>query len=301
MTISLLEECVHPRIRLDEKLLATMRDERRLGDPADPAPAASVVLIRDAATEPEVHLQMRAATMAFAGGRPVFPGGGIDAGDDDQVANWIGPPARRWAADLGTDPIRAHAIVCGAVRETFEESGYLLASPIDGSSLSMIDTDDWREDRDCLSQRAISLAELLARRGLALRTDWMKPLSVWITPEFEPRRFHTWFFLARCPQEQQVLGVSRESTTSRWITASQALRLADSGELQLLPPQYCTFLQLYGRRDTDEIFSTQNPVPTVRPTVAEDAAGTYLSLPEELVELGVATGRLMYGTTEGQR
>ena len=70
--------------------------------------------------------------MAFAGGMCVFPGGGVDPRDFDAEIGWAGPPPAEWAALLGTDEALARALVCAAVRETFEESGVLLAGPTDG-------------------------------------------------------------------------------------------------------------------------------------------------------------------------
>ena len=69
--------------------------------------------------------------MAFAGGMCVFPGGGVDPRDfDDERSPWAGPPSpAEWARRLGCDEPMARALVCAAVRETFEESGVLLAGP----------------------------------------------------------------------------------------------------------------------------------------------------------------------------
>lgn len=289
-----------PRIRLSEKMLSTVGDASSTLE-GEPARAASVVLLRDSRSGPEVLVQLRASSMAFAGGRPVFPGGRLDPGDGQGIANWAGPSREDWASTLDTDPETATAVVAAAIRETFEESGYLLASTEDGEDIAHLDDDDWRTDRDLLADHRISLADLLAKRRLIPRTDWLKAWSVWVTPEFEPRRFHTWFLIARAPMNQRVLGVSREATSNQWLTADRALREADSGTLQMLPPQYCTFLELHGHRDADAVFAIERPVSTVRPGVATDEDGAYLVLPDQLVELGRRIGELMYQTTEGTR
>jgi len=290
---------VDPQIRLPGKLFQA---EATTTSPADtpPSPAASVILLRDCVAGPEVHLQMRAATMAFARERPVFPGGRVDAADYEPVAAWAGPSVDEWAAVFGADRDQARAVVCAAIRETFEESGFLLASPPDGSPLTALDTADWRADRELLSQHQLSLAQLLARRGLAIRSDWLRAWSIWITPEFEPRRFHTWFLAARGPIQQRVLGVCSEKAASRWITADRALRQADNNELRMLPPQYFTFLQLHRHRDVNSVFGADDPVPTIRPAMAVDTGGAYLSLPDDLVELGIRTGHHMYGMARKQ-
>ena len=67
--------------------------------------------------------------MDFAGGMCVFPGGGVDPRDFDADVAWAGPAPAEWAERLGCDEEMARALVCAAVRETFEESGVLLAGP----------------------------------------------------------------------------------------------------------------------------------------------------------------------------
>ena len=57
-----------------------------------PRHAATVVLLRDAAAGPEVYLLRRAATMAFAAGMHVFPGGSVDPRDGEHATAWTGPP-----------------------------------------------------------------------------------------------------------------------------------------------------------------------------------------------------------------
>ncbi|MCW2829166.1 MAG: hypothetical protein JWQ67_2782, partial [Marmoricola sp.] len=96
-------------------------------EPAEPRNAATVVLMRPGSEGPEVYLLRRQTSMAFAGGMCVFPGGGVDPRDFDHAIAWAGPSPQEWAARLGTDEATARALVCAAVRETFEESGVLLA------------------------------------------------------------------------------------------------------------------------------------------------------------------------------
>ena len=96
-------------------------------EPAEPRNAATVVLLRPATAGPEVYLLRRQISMAFAGGMCVFPGGGVDPRDFDHAVAWAGPAPPSGPRRLGTDEATARALVCAAVRETFEESGVLLA------------------------------------------------------------------------------------------------------------------------------------------------------------------------------
>ena len=87
--------------------------------------------------------------MAFAAGVTVFPGGGVDPTDADADIDWDGPPPVWWAERFGLDEDLAQALVCAAVRETFEECGVLLAGPEEGPirHRRCADTTGYREAR----------------------------------------------------------------------------------------------------------------------------------------------------------
>src|SRR6201989_724891 len=172
-------------------------------EPAVPRDAATVILLRqDAAADEgsgvEAFLLRRTAELEFAPGAYVFPGGSVDASDADPGVGWAGPGPDDFAALLDVPPDRARALVCAAVRETFEESGVLLA----GASRDDLirDSAALAADRHALLAGSASLTEVLARRGLVLRTDLLTPWARWITPEASPRRFGSWFFRARPPR-----------------------------------------------------------------------------------------------------
>ena len=216
--------------------------ERR--PPAEPRDAATVVLMRPGAEGPEVYLLRRQTSMAFAGGMCVFPGGGVDPRDFDASVAWAGPSRAEWAARLGTDEELAGALVCAAVRETFEESGVLLAGRSPAEVVADTTGADWEADRVALESRELALTELLSRRRLVLRTDLLGAWAAWTTPEFEPRRFRTWFFVAELPEGQRTRDVSGESDLVTWLPAAEALRQGDAGTIALMPPTYLTCLDV---------------------------------------------------------
>src|SRR5699024_5751264 len=90
----------------------------------------------------EVFLQRRVQGMAFAGGMTVFPGGSVDEQDAEIPKNWFGPEPREWAEWFFCSESLAAALVCAAVRETFEESGVLLA----GTESTVVTDTDWYAD-----------------------------------------------------------------------------------------------------------------------------------------------------------
>jgi 8-oxo-dGTP pyrophosphatase MutT (NUDIX family) len=214
-------------------------------EPVEPRHAATVIMLRDGAEGPEVYLLRRAASMAFAAGAFVFPGGSVDLRDEDLGDEaWVGRAPSEWAADLSCDEPLARALVCAAVRETFEESGVLLAGP-DGSAV-VADTsgDDWEADRLALIDRSLSLAELMRRRGLVVRGDLLQPWTHWLTPEVESRRFDTRFFVTALPAGQRTRDVGGEADHVAWMRPQAALDGNERGEMMLMPPTLASLRDL---------------------------------------------------------
>ena len=154
--------------------------------PVEPRDAATVVLMRPGDGEPEIYLLRRQTSMAFAGGMCVFPGGGVDERDFDHAVAWAGPSAATWAVRLGASEEHARALVCAAVRETFEESGVLLAGASEDEVVADTTGADWEADRLALEGKDLSFTDFLDRRGLVLRTDLLGAWSGWCTPVFGP-------------------------------------------------------------------------------------------------------------------
>ncbi|MFC5723549.1 NUDIX hydrolase [Streptomyces gamaensis] len=211
--------------------------------PVAPRRAATVLLLRDGPGGPAVHMLRRRASMAFAGGAYAYPGGSVDPRDARDVP-WAGPSPAAWAARLGTDPDAARAVVCAAVRETFEEAGVLLAGPEPGTVVADTTGEDWEADRAALVGHELSFADLLRRRGLVLRSDLLGAWARWITPEFEPRRYDTWFFVAALPRGQRAAGVSAEADRAEWVRPADAAAGYDRGELLMMPPTIATLREL---------------------------------------------------------
>lgn len=233
------------RIPLPDSLVEQARVfARGDADPAEPRNAATVVLTRPGAAGPEVYLLRRQASMAFAAGMCVFPGGGVDPRDFEAHVDWAGPSVEQWAIQLETDPATACALVCAAVRETFEESGVLLAGPSADEVVSDTTAPEWEADRLALEARELSFSAFLERRGLVLRSDLLVAWSAWLTPIFEPRRYRTWFFAAALPEGQRTRDVSSESSSVAWMGAAEAARQVESREMLMLPPTYLTCLQV---------------------------------------------------------
>jgi 8-oxo-dGTP pyrophosphatase MutT (NUDIX family) len=213
--------------------------------PAEPRHAATVILIRDGDAGPDVYLLRRKASLEFAAGAFVFPGGSVDPRDQDIAdAGWVGPLPAHWAGVLSCDEPLARELVCAAVRETFEESGVMLAGDDAVAVVSDTSSDDWEADRVALLDRSLSLAELLRRRDLVLRADLLRPWAHWLTPEVEPRRFDTRFFVAALPAGQRTRDVGGEADRVVWMRPADALAGAERGEMVLMPPTVAALTDL---------------------------------------------------------
>ena len=252
--------------------------------PAEPRYAATVMLLREG---PEVYLLRRQTSMAFAGGMCVFPGGGVDQRDFDGSVAWAGPSAGEWASRLGVDDKTARALVCAAVRETFEESGVLLAGPSADSVVDDTSGDDWEADRVALEARELAFTEFLSRRGLVLRTDLLGAWSAWQTPVFEPKRFRTWFFVAALPAGQRTRDVSSESASVMWRSPAQAMSEVDAGEIGMMPPTYLTCLEIAPFDTPDEALAAceGRDMEVFTPAVEPDGDGFVLSMPPRFASL----------------
>ena len=255
-------------------LPASLQERARawLAGPGEVAPArdaATVVLLRDGADGLEVYLLRRAASMAFAAGMHVFPGGSVDPRDSAEDLAWAGPPATAWGQALGCAAPLARALVCAAVRETFEESGVLLAGPSPDTVVADTTGEPWEGDRARLLDRSLSMAELLDVRRLVLRSDLLRAWGHWITPEFEPRRFDTRFFVAALPPQQRARDVSGEADHAAWLPVAEALAGHDDGRLAMLPPTVVSLRELAGYADVAAVLAASRTVRPLLPRLVE--------------------------------
>jgi len=174
------------------------------GDEHPPAiPAATVVLVRDGATELEVLMLHRTSKVAF-GGMWVFPGGRVD--DHDRRDD---------------DPSEESAARRAAARESAEEC------------------------------------------GLTLEPDEFVPFSHWVPPAITPRRYATWFFVARASDGEVVVD-GGEMDDHAWLAPREVLVRRHRGEVDLAPPTFVTLHDLAQHPDVDTALADaarRDPIP----------------------------------------
>ncbi|WP_371781443.1 NUDIX hydrolase [Streptosporangium subroseum] len=250
-------------------------------EPVPARDAATVVILREGPRSAEVYLLRRKASMAFAAGAYVFPGGSVDPRDTDQAVAWAGPSPAAWGEVFHADGATARGLVCAAVRETFEESGVLLAGPSEDSVVADTTGDEWEADRLALIDRSLSFADFLDRRGLVLRSDLLRPWAHWITPEVEQRRFDTRFFVAALPPGQRTRDVGGEADQVAWVRPADALDRAGNGEIFLMPPTYRTLGELSAYEKVPDVLAAEREIVTLMPKIAEVNGEIHIVLDDD--------------------
>jgi 8-oxo-dGTP pyrophosphatase MutT (NUDIX family) len=249
------------------------------GEPVTPTDASTVALLRDGDRGVEVFLLHRVNAMAFAGGMTVFPGGGVDRRDADISVAWSGPEPAWWGRRFGCSPELARALVCAAVRETFEESGVLLAGT-DPRGV-VVDTSRYADARAQLESREISLAQFLSEAGLVLRADLLRPWANWVTPEREPRRYDTRFFAAVLPEGQRADGNTTEANASGWQLPTDAIEDWQQGRRALMPPTWVTLAQLGEFGSAAEALAGDREIDKIIPKIVRDGDVLRVELPRD--------------------
>ena len=240
--------------------------------PAIPRDAATVVLLRDGHGKFEVFSVKRHGKIGFAGGAIVFPGGKVDPADQDPAWEHLFATQTKRASELAETPQVARATVVAACRELLEEAGYL---PLTGDALSAERFAELRID----SSKLIAWLKSEQRR---LDGASLVPLSRWLTPEAEARRFDTRFFLHRASESAKPTHEGYENTASFWATPQDTLAQFDRSEIQLLPPTHRTLAWLSSYSDVTSALEAANAhtLAIICPRLIQqvDDMGTTLAL-----------------------
>jgi len=196
--------------------------------------AATLILVRQAHPQYEILMLKRTTRTAFAGGMYVFPGGRVDESDyNASYKKQITPLSQDQLHQknaLGDDWL---ACWVAAIRETFEESGLLLASTYEGKQ---INTQDEKviKYRRLLRNNEISLGTMCANEGWTLSMNQIHFFNRWVTPPGRPRRFDTRFFVGSAPNDQLELHDGEETTDSIWISPTTALAEYKKGDFAMM-------------------------------------------------------------------
>jgi 8-oxo-dGTP pyrophosphatase MutT (NUDIX family) len=254
-----------------------------MSEPAvKPRPASTILLLRDSVAtrgEIEVFMMVRHYEIDFNSGALVFPGGSVDKGDKEIIAG-----SELYSGGEGLDAAELSFRIA-AIRETFEESGILLARP--KGSKSLVDARRAGEieaaHRADLCANKTTFLKVLTDNGMLLALDELVPYAHWITPEGVPKRFDTWFFLAATPPEQAGRHDGKESTDSIWVSPCEALAGGESGRFKLPFPTTRNLIRLGKQASVKAALddSRGRKVVTVMPVMTRHNGGRQLRIPLE--------------------
>lgn len=268
-----------------------VRPAMRLRDwqaPAATRPAATILLLRDCAAGIEVLMTRRSLTASFAPGAFVFPGGTVDETDRRTAAAYC---TDRFERHSGADPEMA-PFACAAIREAFEELGILLAHAADDLPVA----EPLRSTLDRSHDGA--LFEQLAAAGARPALDAVHALAHWITDRDLPKRFDTWFFVARMPEGQQPDADGHEQFEPVWVSPADALARHEKGDFNIIFPTIRTLRMLRDFRSVAQVIDhcrTQQQVWTSCPR-----AGLTGDRVERFTEDETAYGELELVSPDGR-
>jgi len=253
--------------------------------PAVPSPAATLVLLRDRPQNGvECLLMRRHLKSKFAAGDFVFPGGKIDAGDNpEDAARWcrgldVSAAARQ--LNLEDAPRTALGYWIGAIRETFEEAGLLLA--VDANERGVdVTPPRFAEYRKACHRDNPAFWAMVRGENLRLATDRLVYFAHWITPEEQPLRFDTRFFAALAPPGQEASGDDFEMTDLKWLTPQEALAAQKRGDISLRNPTVKNLMLFDGARDTAHALDRlrDRVVATIRPRIVMEGDQRRILMP----------------------
>lgn len=274
--------------------------------------ASSLLLVRDGAQGLELFLLARHPATAFAPGALVYPGGAVDESDRN-------PVLRQRAQGMEAIDDEGLALRIAAIREAFEEGGVLFARPRrsgaddagttanpdpggpgpDGTATATATgadpdvggalLDDERVEAirrrfaSHLADHSLDMAELAEAEDLVFACDRLVPFAHWITPESQPRRFDTHFFLAAAPVGQTARHDGHESVDSLWIAPGALIEGANAGQWYVMFPTRMN-AEKTGRSPTAAsalAAARAAPVVTVMPQGRKVEGGRLLRIPAE--------------------
>ncbi|KHN94663.1 NUDIX hydrolase domain protein [Metarhizium album ARSEF 1941] len=212
-------------------------------DGQEPRPSSSVLLL---SPTNEILLLHRVKTSTSFASAHVFPGGNLDAFHDGDDGGIPGPGSPERHQD-------GPGYRMGAIRETFEETGILLATK-DGTlvNLSAKQRDEARKN---IHGHKVKFGDFLKSIGAVAETAGLIPFTRWITPTSVPKRFTTQMYLYMLPISKKSVpsemllptpdgGV--EHTAAQFAPVQSWLDRAAAGSITLFPPQVY-LMSLLGR------------------------------------------------------
>ncbi|MDG2286495.1 MAG: NUDIX hydrolase [Alphaproteobacteria bacterium] len=255
-----------------------MSTEDKPTTPVTPVTAATVIMLRDGSDGLEVLMVERTRKADFAGGALLFPGGKVDAADQDVMTSG--------RCALGDDiPADRRAIRIAGVREVFEESNILFAREM--GSPDLISEERAKalsaKYRRPLLDGDVTLNDIAEAENLQIASDRLVPFAHWITPVGGKRRFDTHFLVARAPRDQLAHHDDWETLDTIWIQPVTAIADAEADRRRVVFPTRMNLKKVSQSATADEAvdLAAKTPVVTVLPVTKEVDGQRFIKIPIE--------------------
>jgi 8-oxo-dGTP pyrophosphatase MutT (NUDIX family) len=231
-----------------------------------PVPSSTLLLLRERDGRLQVLMTTRHDAAGFAAGAIVFPGGKRDRGDADLLAHC--------RSREGGD--EACTLRVAAIRETFEETGILLAR-VRGEEALL----GGAELRRLTGGQVVPLAELVRAGGLELADDLLVRFAHWITPPERPKRFSVHFFLAPAPDDQEPLHDGREAVDAIWVDPAAILAEGEANRVKMVFPTRMNLRKLAHSRTVEAALAAARAarIVTVTPERVQTPGGIVIRIP----------------------
>jgi 8-oxo-dGTP pyrophosphatase MutT (NUDIX family) len=129
--------------------------------------------------------------------------------------------------------------------------------------------------------RRCALRETSEETGVVLTETDLHPWAHWITPEIEPRRYDTTFFVAAMPDDQEAADISGETDHADWSTPGEALAAQRTGRISMLPPTMSILIELADLATVNDVINQtiDRTIEPVLPQLVETESGWQFRYP----------------------
>jgi len=244
-----------------------------------PIPASTIVIARDSQKNHsmEIFMVVRHHQIDFASGALVFPGGKVSSSDS-------APSLRNKCSGQENWNDETLGLGVAAIRESFEESGILLARKTHEDSLiNNVTLETLSHYRVALEKNQITMDEFATQENIIFALGQLHYFAHWVTPDMVPKRFDTHFYLAKAPEDQVGSHDGGESVDSIWISPEQALKDADEGKLKVIFPTRMNLMRLAQYSNVQDAINTckRQEVVEIMPWTEPRESGAALCIPKE--------------------
>lgn len=143
-----------------------------------------------------------------------------------------------------------------------------------------VDPADAASDPDPI--RRCAVRETAEEAGVVITEDGLLPWARWITPEIEPRRYDTWFFVSALPADQEAVDISGETDRAEWSTPRAALAAERTGLIKMLPPTLSILIELADLQTVAEVIdhAAGRQIEPVLPELVESESRWQFRYPQ---------------------